>query len=889
MITLNNSIFETLEQGGTLVVPTRQRAHALRLAFARAMLARGRTVWPTPDVLAADAWISREVERSAARDASLPRVLSPAEDWWLWRECTLQATRDSDIVAGAALAEALRRADRLATEHRIDISRWRALGGRETELLDTVRRAVQRARIEVGADTAHHIAAGLARIGGARAVHFAGFAGLEAPALRAIHDRRRAQGDGGEWWTVAEPACLPRVDRAGDTGDELERAAGWCLRQLERSGDARLLIVAAGDAESRERLATQVRAALAPAASFAGEASEECVAIDGGAPLVRQPLVQYLLGGLDWIVDGLEFEAFSDWLRSPYGALGGDAAARLDLWWRRDAPLEADARASLPRLARAAREGLEPARVLIGGIESALTALGNGAATARGWSERFRDVVTGLRGTVELTSAEQQTWLRFIALLDEFGGVAGVAGLLDARRALRALHELASRTSYQPATGDALVTIVPGHDDPIAGYDAIRVLRLTADAWPAPALADPFIPLPALREAGVAAASGAGQLERARLSLAAWRAATCDLTLSSPTAAGDVELAPSPLLAAWPAIDAAEPALPWLARRLHRPVTLAMLDDPRGQAWPAHRPLPRGTRSLQLQSECPFRAHAELQLGAEPLEAPAPGVARDERGRWLHRALELFWRGLGDSAQLAALDGAAVQRLARTAVAAARDDTFPPGPDIAVAAREREARRLADLVARFAERERERPAFVVRGLEVTRTLDLGEAQLMLRLDRVDALEAGGFAVLDYKSGEPKSLQWYGGRPAPAQLMAYLAALGDEVRVLVNAHLTQRLAWRKPAYYGVAEEGDLLPGVRAMAPPPDGAAGSAWAYWVGRWHGELTQLAGAFLRGDAAVLPAKGACRHCHLATLCRVGERAQADGGDAPPEEAGDD
>ncbi len=180
-------------------------------------------------------------------------------------------------------------------------------------------------------------------------------------------------------------------------------------------------------------------------------------------------------------------------------------------------------------------------------------------------------------------------------------------------------------------------------------------------------------------------------------------------------------------------------------------------------------------------------------------------------------------------------------------------------------------------------------AAVVRGLEVTRTLGLGEAQLTLRLDRVDALEAGGLAVLDYKSGEPKPLQWYGDRPAPAQLMAYLAALGGEVRALVNAHLTQRLTWRKPAYYGVADEGGLLPGVRAVAPPPDGAVGSAWAYWVGRWNGELTQLAGAFLRGDAAVLPAKGACRHCHLATLCRVGERAQADGGDAPPEEAGDD
>ena len=46
----------------------------------------------------------------------MPRLLAPAEEWLLWRQCTAAATADLDLVNRASLAESLRRASALAAE-----------------------------------------------------------------------------------------------------------------------------------------------------------------------------------------------------------------------------------------------------------------------------------------------------------------------------------------------------------------------------------------------------------------------------------------------------------------------------------------------------------------------------------------------------------------------------------------------------------------------------------------------------------------------------------------------------------------------------------------------------------------------------------------------------
>jgi hypothetical protein len=80
LIRLPIELSEVIKQGGAVIVPSRQRAHAARLAYAAAELAQGHRVWATPDILTVDAWFTRALERHAASAGTdLPRILSPAE------------------------------------------------------------------------------------------------------------------------------------------------------------------------------------------------------------------------------------------------------------------------------------------------------------------------------------------------------------------------------------------------------------------------------------------------------------------------------------------------------------------------------------------------------------------------------------------------------------------------------------------------------------------------------------------------------------------------------------------------------------------------------------------------------------------------------------------
>ena len=75
----------------------------------------------------------------------------------------------------------------------------------------------------------------------------------------------------------------------------------------------------------------------------------------------------------------------------------------------------------------------------------------------------------------------------------------------------------------------------------------------------------------------------------------------------------------------------------------------------------------------------------------------------------------------------------------------------------------------------------------MRDIEREELLRLAGVELSVRIDRVDALDAGGLAILDYKSGRPGKAEWYEPRPSHVQLMAYLAAVGGDVRALATVN------------------------------------------------------------------------------------------------------
>ena len=900
MIRLPTELSEVIRRGGAVLVPSRQRAHAARLAYAAAELAQGRRVWATPDILTVDAWLTRAVERHAVTaSAELPRVLSPAEEWFLWRQCTSEATGELQLVNRGALAESLRRASAIAADFGIDVRGVRPpelsvsgsedMPGTETALLAEVQRAVDERCQLLGAATVASLVAGIPAA--EQQVIAAGFLTLP-PRLRPFVSSANDQ--------AQVTASRPNVVIAADELDELERIAQWCREHVARDRDVRILIALTGSPGTRERLATLIRQAVNPANVFQPEPSGDAdglVVIEGGSPLARVPAVAHALSTLSWLGGSAgDFEAVSAWLRAPYwqtpGAVG---RARLDLWLRERERMRFNLHQLVGVLNGAPTALTQSAREITTLISKATMALGQGSASPRDWSERFRAVleVFGWPGERARDSGEQQTVVRLYELLDEFGQLASAARSISRDNAIQWFSELATRTAFRPADDDAVITITSTLSAPVVRYDAIWVAGLHAEAFPQPVQPDPFLPLAAQLAAGVPAASAAGRLAEAHAVLKSWQEGADELVLSAPARAEDLELLPSPLLAEWLHQTTETVSTLWLPLRSHREGMLETFEDTVGPAWPIERPLPSGTRSLELQNQCPFRAYAELRLGSTPLDAPEPGIAADQRGQLLHAALQKLWERLRNSQGLAELSDAALNAVihrsvedaasealrrtqppqkSRTATNDAQGDLFgDPGRSPALS---RECRRAERLIRAMCSIERTRAPFRVESTELDSTLTLKGAQLRIRIDRVDALETGGRAILDYKSGRRTPADWYGERPSHPQLLAYLAALGDDVVAMATANVTAR----EVRFDGIANVPELLPKLKGVE-GPFGTDPNAWPLRQQEWLTRVENLAIAFLAGRAVVDPKPGACDYCHVASVCRIADRVAMEEG----------
>jgi ATP-dependent helicase/nuclease subunit B len=325
----------------------------------------------------------------------------------------------------------------------------------------------------------------------------------------------------------------------------------------------------------------------------------------------------------------------------------------------------------------------------------------------------------------------------------------------------------------------------------------------------------------------------------------------------------------SPLLRA-PATDqavadaAAAPAFElqsWLVAQA--PPLQAWRDDS-GPAWPRNLALRGGTRLLELQSLCPFRSFAELRLQARQVPQPQPGVDPRVRGQMLHRALELFWRSMRDSATLTRRGRDDARALVHECVQAAIEQVVARLPaSIGAASLRRERVRAERLMGQLIDWEVTREPFTTQALESDQLYAIAGAMLQLRIDRIDRLGDGRLLVIDYKTGQAEKIDALAERPTQPQLPAYAMAAGDDVAAVVALYLGREgLKLR-----GLADRPGRLQ-ARGIEVVPGGEL--AWPPLLRLWRGRLEHLVREFLDGHAAVQPQPGACEYCHLQMLCRV-------------------
>ena len=846
-----------------LVVPSAQRAAAVRIAFTNEHLRAGRAVWNSPEVLPWSAWLERGLDEARGRGVPVPRRLSRTQEWWLWREAVHAACGEFTVLSPDSLIDSVRRAVLALEDHGIEL---RDAGAPETAVLLGARAHFARRCVALHALWSQSWSACAPYIKSAASTRLAGFAELgaarrrwlESLGIEAITDLSVAERPAD---AATHSYAEPELEAAG--------AARWCAEQLRADPEARLLIVVPRLGEQRHRWDRALSQRLDYGALLEGAgtpADGAAFAAEGGQPLSDFSLAAAALDLL-WLAAGeADFTVLSAVLRSRYWDSEGYATRlALDVWLRQQsfAPPEARRLHLLLEMV-AAQVGEAPAaalRRLLEGLDLFPPAQPAPMAPAPDWARRFAEWLqrAGWPGAA-LSSDEQQIRVRFDELLGEFAALGAETGALTLISAAQLLRQLAARTAFEPATDDVPVTLTSSLEDPIVRYDGIWIAGLTADAWPAPMRPDPLIPWALQRAASLPLASPEGALRSAEEAMRRWRQATDQLVFSYASSDGDLPRHASPLLPAGSAAAAEGFELEsWLAT--HAP-PLEIWRDPGGPAWPAGQSPGGGTWLLESQALCPFRAFALVRLQAERLSEPQPGIDPRLRGKILHAALEHFWRQLQDSSALHAMGTQAAIALAHESIARALGQAQRRASGLLDAQLlRREAMRDERLLELLIGWELAREPFAIEMLEHSLPLDLAGGRLGVRVDRVDRLMDGRLIVIDYKSGDAASFEPLSDRLTQPQLPAYATVAGDRTAAVAMLHLGRHgLKLR-----GVADTAGRLTGLRPLKEgQPD------WPMLLERWGGQLAGLLQEFLRGRAVVDPQPKACDHCHLQLFCRV-------------------
>ena len=702
---------------------------------------------------------------------------------------------------------------------------------------------------------------------------------LERWAAAGVEVRRTAR--------ATVPSSVQRVDCLDGTA-EIDAAARWAAACLQGQAERRIAIVVPELGRRREEVRRLVERVLIPATGLTGGPSPEAQAFELAAarPLAGQPLVAAALDLLDAFVRPPDLPAISRLLRNPFLAGAqeeGPARARLDARIRRF---------ESPGLGLAALERLavEHGCPVLAGLLAA------GRATISKWSEKAlpSDCSKNIIGLMAALgwpgpgpdSTEHQAEQRWRTLVSELGACDEFAGRVSRAEAVGLLREMAGRVLFEPQELRAPLLVIDPETCAGMRFDAVWVCGLDAVRWPPPASPDPLLPRPLQIRHGVPRASADLAAQEAQQMLDRLLASAPEVMLSVPEMADDAPLLPSPLLQG---IETRIPPRLWTGPRLAaaqygaRPALDSLTDAglPPISAEEAQR---GGSRLLELQAACPFRAQAEVRLGARALEEPGLGVDAAERGDLVHVTLARLWHELGDQASLLALDAAGTRAAVQRAVAAAIAEARHLADEVLRHLLDLEADWLEARVFEVLEADRSRPPFTVVAVEQPCTVRIGALSLEFRPDRVDRLPDGSLAVIDYKTGANAEVKaWLGERPQLPQLPAYVLALGAEH---VGAVAFARVRSGDTGYTGVVRSPEVFPALRAPGTKGWPRDYATWAQLLMAWQRRLDGLAAEYAAGDARLAPdPPRACEYCHLGALCRIADTSAA----ASDEEAADD
>lgn len=499
------------------------------------------------------------------------------------------------------------------------------------------------------------------------------------------------------------------------------------------------------------------------------------------------------------------------------------------------------------------------------------------------WAQEFTALLGELGWPGNANSKVEKKLLeQWQSTLETFAATQTTLGALTFSKALQKLRNMVSRMDtrleYDPRCQLSVYSVAEASG---LNFDKLWFLGFDDSSWPGITSPSPFLPYDLQREVGMPGSSSEADFERDRAAFDSIRNSVNGHTIASyHRLDGDMERRRSSLLNSFPdnneSIHFTAESKPALSS-LHK-TAVEEISDPAHFALLDGEEISGGSALLSNQSSCPFRAFANHRLHARELSEFESGLSNLSRGSAIHKAMETLFADMASQSALLELGEEQTRNVIDRATAAAISFLNTRFPLIMTPAFTKiETQRINGLIVQFLELEKQRSDFSIINNELELNWRYQSLNLNLKIDRVDQLGDGRFAIIDYKTGKtaPNKKDWLSERPLDLQLPFYYVVASEDGEREVSAVVIAHVNADKNAYSGIAAEANFHSSLEPVKDADKQAID--WQDLTGPWRGKIELIADEFISGKANVAPTQGlaTCQYCKLAPLCRINELSQ--------------
>ena len=856
-----------VEQGALLLTVNQRLSRFYMREYSEQKLATDQTWWETPQILPLSAWLKKVHADCVANGASNKTFLVDIAAERAWQQAVAQddassVLLDTDLAASNAqkawrvmnaweLAGTFENDASAGDDHRA-FARWRA----------AYMRRCNRDQLIDSATIADHITDLISEHENAielpSTLLLAGFLSIPVQ-LQTLLDVLQEQGVTVRHIEQSKSAKVQRIVHADDDA-AFTLIAQQIRKTLEQNPKQHIGVVVHDLQQRRAQVLRAFDNVFFPALNPI-EISElgRPYDLSIGLPLTEQSVVRTALLFLKLLTRGLNDTELSAFLLSPYlpgSAWDVRARERLDRTCR-------DKRIRRVRfydfIALLPQE--DALRVPLQKVSKRKWQKKSGAAA---WAENFGAALRLLGWPGQsIDSEEYQTVEAWNKCLDDFQ-ILDDGDLISDTRALSLLTRLCKKRVFQLETAATPVQIMGRLESHGLAFDKLWVTGLDSDQWPPVSVPTSFIPIKQQQAAGVPDAAPALRLALAETELAGWKRSTDELFVCHAQSRDGLELTPASIVENVGQVDLTDAVSDeTTAILIQASAQLQSVEDTHGPELAAGTKVKGGTRLLENQARCPFKAFALHRLGIKKLEEAGLGLDPRQHGNLFHHSIELFWEKVGSHANLVALSHDELDELYLSVIAESMKhyEIDPKLHDI-------QTRYLYRLISDWVTNvEIKRQPFTVSELEQELDIEISGVGIKVKVDRVDTLATGQKVVIDYKTGQHNNIRsWGEERIENPQLPLYVST-DDKVEGVCFAQVF-------PNQYkliGTTSEDNIVGDLKA--PENHYSLKNKIENWDDarqHWNNSLNMLATEIRDGVATITPVKKACDFCELSSLCRI-------------------